>query len=96
MEKSFLQDIFYKTIDIWLEELKNLYVVAEREPHAAFTHGLSNKWLCFSAICMRISDLPSILDGTIPLLTGVPQHDKATHIYFTRYIPSFESSTKAV
>ncbi|XP_064400133.1 uncharacterized protein LOC135346443 [Halichondria panicea] len=67
-------------VGMWSKVLDKLTVVAETQPHAAhaaFTHGLSNKWSYLTRTIQGIGNLLEPLESTIrmkllPTLTGQP------------------------
>ncbi len=79
--EEFVTSHVQNKVGIWSKVLEKLTVVAETQPHAAhaaFTHGLSNKWLY---LIQGIGNLLEPLESTIrmkliPTLTGQPPPSK--------------------
>ena len=64
--------------DQWVKKLKTLSTIATTQPHAAyaaFSHGLSSKWLYFARACLGMENYiapveVAIRNNFLPALTG--------------------------
>ena len=77
---DFTKSYVLQKVDLWLQELNNLVACALTQPHAAyaaFTHGMTSKWLYVMRTIPNIGHLLQPLEDIIrrkliPALTGRP------------------------
>ena len=77
---QFIETFVLQKVHIWKQELNQLVVCASTQPHAAFaafTHGVTSKWLYTMRTIPNISHLLQPLEDIIrqkliPALTGLP------------------------
>ena len=88
---SFVESYVQNKINGWIQEINQLSVIAQSQPHAAyaaFTHGLSHKWAFLSRTIPNIDKMFTPLETTIrqkflPALTGQNQLDNMTRDLLT-------------
>ena len=91
---SFVESYVQNKINGWIQEINQLSVIAQSQPHAAyaaFTHGLSHKWSFLSRTIPNIDNMFTPLETTIrqkflPALTGQNQLDNDFSLCRQTYI----------
>ena len=76
--EAFVHEFVNGKVQQWVEEIKHLSLIAQTQPHAAFSafvHGLSSKWTYLSRTIPNIEELVQPLEDAIryhfiPILTG--------------------------
>ena len=76
--EAFVHEFVNGKVQQWVEEIKHLSLIAQTQPHAAFSafvHGLSSKWTYLSRTIANIEELVQPLEDAIryhliPILTG--------------------------
>ena len=88
--EAFVYEFVNGKVQQWVEEVKHLSLIAQTQPHAAysaFSHGLSSKWAYLCRIVPNIEELIQPLEDAIchhfiPALTGKsPPNDMERNLF---------------